>query len=242
MGTTVVGQSRVGVSLIAFMACVALCACESEGDSGPRASESAGVGATSLSAAELARAAVTATDLDGYEINKTLTATSASRRTAEPAACDPVVQALGGSSAVTAVARVGRTISSEKDSATGATMILSSHSGEDAVRVIRALRTAAERCETFKDVAVGFRYDDVEVRPDPHYGDESVSLRLTQLAALSEDEEAIRVPSAVLAVRQGATVAVFHQFNRPEKNGETDPAVIPEAIVRAQLEKLTATR
>lgn len=228
--------------MVALTALVALSACDAGGDPQPEASESASVQAKALSAAELGQAVVTAADLDGYEVNKVLTATPASRRTAEPAECAPVVQALGGSSGVPAVARVGRMISSEKDSASGATMILSSHSGEDAVRVIRALRTAAERCETFKDVAVGFRYDDVEVRPDPRYGDESVSLRLTQLAALSEDEEAIRVPYAVLAVRQGATVAVFHQFNRPERNGETDPTVIPEAIVRAQLEKLTATR
>lgn len=242
MGTTVVGQSRVGVAVAALMAFAALCACDSGGDPQAQASESPSVQGKSLSEAELERAVVTAADLDGYEVNKVLTATPASRRTAEPAECAPVVQALGGSSGVPAVARVGRMISSKKDSATGASMILSSHSGEDAVRVIGALRTAAERCETFKDVAVGFRYDDVEVRPDPHYGDESVSLRLTQLAALSEDEEAIRVPYAVLAVRQGATVAVFTEFNRPEKKGETDPAVIPEAIVRAQLEKLTATR
>lgn len=242
MGTTVVGQSRVGVSLVALTALVALCACESGGDDArPEASESVRVQAKSLSAAELEQAVVTATDLDGYEVEKVLTATPASRRTAEPAECAPVVQALGGSSGVAAVARVGRMISAKKDRATGASMILSSHSGEDAVRVIRDLRTAAERCGTFKDVTVDFRYDDVEVRPDPHYGDESVSLRLTQLAALSEDEEPVRVPYAVLAVRQGATVAVFTESNLPEKTGETDPAVIPEAIVRAQLEKLTAT-
>ncbi|MFI1726561.1 hypothetical protein [Streptomyces sp. NPDC020489] len=192
-----------------------------------------------LSAAGLEQAVVTETDLAGYEINKTVTATGASRRTAEPAACAPVVQALGGSSGLAAVARAGRIIALKKDSATGATMVLSSHGGQNAAQVIESLRTAAEECGTFEDVSVGFRYDDVEVRPDPGYGDDSVSLRLTQLAALDEDEEPVRVPFAVLAVRKGATVALFCEFNRPGATGEADPAVVPPAIVEAQLKKLT---
>lgn len=195
-----------------------------------------------LGSAALEQAVVTEADLAGYEIGKTVTATGASRRTAEPAACDPVVQALGGSSGLDAVARAGRNIALKKDSATGAAMVLSSHSGQDAARVMEALRTAAEECGTFKDVSVGFRYDEVEVRPDPGYGDDSVSLRLTQLAALEEDEEPVRVPFAVLAVRKGATVALFCEFNRPGASGKADPAVVPSAIVEAQVEKLATSR
>lgn len=239
-----VRRSRVGASLACTAALVAvstLAGCGSGDDPSPEARDTAAaVRARSLSEAELGQAVVTEADLDGYKIEKTLTATPASRRTAEPAECDPVVQALGGSSGHAAVARVGRMISLKKDSATGASMVLSSHTGADAVGVLDALRTAAEKCGTFKDVSVGFRYDEVEVLPDPDYGDEAVSLRLTQLAALSEDEEPIRVPYAVLAVREGATVAMFYEFNRPGQNGKADPAVVPEAIVEAQLEKLAA--
>lgn len=199
-----------------------------------------------LSASDLERAAVTAADLDGYEVNKILTATSASRRTADPAECGPVVQALGGSSGFTAVARVGRMIATkEEGDEAGASMVLSSHTGEGAVAVIDELRTAAERCGSFDDISADFPYEDTELQPDPDYGDESVSLRLTEVVADGGGEEPIRVPFTVLAVRQGTTVAMFYEFNRPggsgadSGSGEAAPAAIPEEIVRAQLNKLS---
>ncbi|MGY5032222.1 hypothetical protein ACWC9U_15200 [Streptomyces sp. 900116325] len=85
-------------------------------------------------------------------------------------------------------------------------------------------------------------YDAVRVQSDPDYGDESVSLQLTQLASGSEDEKPVRIPYAVIAVRQGATVAMF---NLPSGPRGKKPAVVPEAIIRAQLNKLgklTASR
>ncbi|MCT9080215.1 hypothetical protein [Streptomyces fulvoviolaceus] len=209
-----------------------LAACGSE-----QGSEKAGVQDEPLSEADLERAVITDADLDGYEVERILAAPSASRRTADPAECAPVVQALGGSSGFTATARVGRMISSKKHGS-GASMILSSHSAGDAARVIDAFRTAAERCKTFKDIGVDFRYDEVALQPEPDHGDESVSLRLTQLVADSEDEEPIRVPFAVVAVRQGTTVAMFYEFNRPRGPRGTDPAVVPEAVIAAQLNKL----
>lgn len=197
----------------------------------------AGVQGKSLNKADLERAVITETDLDGYEINPILAGPSASRRTADPAACTPVVQALGGSSGFAATARTGRIIFSKKHGP-GASMILSSHSAGDAARVIDAFRTAAERCKTFKDIRADFRYADADLRPDPGYGDESVSLRLTQLAADSADEDPVRVPYAVVAVRQGTTVAMFYAFNLPAGPRGKEPAVIPEAIIKAQLNKL----
>lgn len=219
----------------------ALAACTSGQDSRAGASEeatTAGVQDKPLSKADLERAAITDKDLDGYEINRILAAPSASRRTADPASCGPVVQALGGSSGFTATARVGRVIFSKKHGP-GASMILSSHGAGDAARVIDAFRAAAKRCKTFKDIRADFRYSDAELQPDPGYGDESVSLRLTQLAADSEDEEPIRVPYTVVAVRQGATVAMFYEFNLPRGPRGKDPAVVPEAIIRTQLTKLS---
>ncbi|WP_159056236.1 hypothetical protein [Streptomyces sp. DSM 15324] len=187
--------------------------------------------------AELERAAITDADLDGYEVEQILAAPSASRRTADPAACAPVVQATGGSSGFTAVARIGRMMSPKKGGS-GTSMILASHDAGDAAKVIDALRSAAKRCKSFLDVGVGFRYDDVALRPDPGYGDESVSLRLTQLAAADADDEPVRVPYAVVAVRQGATVAMFYEFNRPRGAGDADAAAVPEDIIRTQLNKL----
>ncbi|WP_369256484.1 hypothetical protein [Streptomyces sp. R35] len=219
----------------------ALAACGSRQDSRAGAAseetKTAGAQVKPLSEADLERAAITDTDLDGYEVNRILSAPSASRRTADPAECTPVVQALGGSSGFTATARTGRMISSKKHGP-GASMILSSHSARDATRVMDAFRTAAKRCKTFKDIRADFRYGEAELQPDPGYGDDSVSLRLTQLAADSEDEEPIRVPYAVVAVRQGTTVAMFYEFNLPSGSRGKDPAVVPEAIIRTQLKKL----
>jgi hypothetical protein len=249
----VVRQSQVGMGvamLTTFLSLtLTLTACESGEDSEAgtpsEATGTAVVQGKPLSEADLERAAVTAADLDGYEVNKILTATSASRRTADPAECGPVVQALGGSSGFTAVARVGRMIAATEEgdgsgAGAGASMILSSHRGEDAVAVIDELRTAAERCGSFEDISTDFAYEDTELQPDPDldYGDESVSLRLTQVVADGGDEEPIRVPFTVLAVRQGTTVAMFYEFNRPGGSGEAAPAAIPEEIVRAQLDKL----
>ncbi len=190
-----------------------------------------------LSKADLERAVITGTDLDGYEVHPALASTKASRRTADPAACAPVVHALGTGSAYTATARLARMIFPKKPGS-GVTMSLSSYRAEDAARVIGAVRAAAKRCKTFKDVQVDFGYEALALQPDPGYGDESVSLRLTQLAADTEDEEPIRVPCAVVAVRQGATVAMFYTFNNPSRPGGKAPAVVPDAVIRAQLDKL----
>ena len=191
-----------------------------------------------LGKADLGRVAITGTDLDSYEVEQILAAPSASHRTADPAECAPVVQATGGSSSFTATARIGRMMS-PKEHGPGTSMILSSHGARDAARVIDALRTAAKRCKSFLDIGVGFRYDEVVLQPDPGYGEESVSLRLTQLAADTEDDEPIRVPYAVVAVRQGATVAMFYAFNRPGGASAKGPAVVPEEIIRTQLDKLS---
>ncbi|CAM5451178.1 hypothetical protein [Streptomyces canus] len=190
-----------------------------------------------MSKADLERATITGADLGGYEVERALAATFASHKTADPAECAPAMQAVGGSSGFAATARIARIISS-KEHGPGAHMTLSSHSPGQAKQVLDVLRTAAERCKTFKDVLVDFDYDAVQLRPDPGYGDESVSLRLTQLASF-EGEEPVRVPYAVVAVRQGATVAMFTNFNRPNGPNDKEPADVPNAIIKAQLNKLS---
>ncbi|WP_406007062.1 hypothetical protein OG440_13355 [Streptomyces sp. NBC_00637] len=202
------------------------------------ATGTSGVQDKPLTEADLERATITGADLGGYEVERDVAATPASHKTADPAECAPVMQAVGGSSGFAANARVARIIS-PKERGSGAHMTLSSHSPGDAKQVIDALRTAVDRCKTFKDILVDFDYDAVQLEPDPAYGDESVSLRLTQLASFSEGEEPVRVPYAVVAVRQGATVVMFTNFNRPSGSKDTEPAGIPEAIVKAQLNKLS---
>ncbi|MFF3711507.1 hypothetical protein [Streptomyces phaeochromogenes] len=187
--------------------------------------------------ADLNRMALTAEDLDGYEVNRTVHGTAASGRTADPAKCGPIVQTLGQSgSAYAATARVGRLFFSEGDDS-GANMTLASHSAGDARRVVQAFREAAERCTAFEDVEVSFDYEAVEVQPDPGYGDESVSVRLTQVVSYPDDKP-VRVPFAVVVARKGTTVAMFYTFNAPRGPQGKRPASVPVAIVRAQLEKI----
>ncbi|MFI5876779.1 hypothetical protein ACIBAH_30870 [Streptomyces sp. NPDC051445] len=242
MGMKVVRQSRVGMAIAMLMTFFVLSACASgQGSRAGAASEetkTAGAEDKPLGKADLELVAITDTDLDGYDVERTPAAPAASHRTAVPAECAPVVQATGGSSGFVATARIGRMMF-PKEHGPGTTMILASHGAGDAARVIDALRTAARRCKTFLDVGVGFRYDEVALEPDPGYGDESVSLRLTQLAASGEEDEPVRVPYAVVAVRQGATVAMFYAFNRPGGARAKGPAVVPEEIIRTQLDKIS---
>ncbi|KND36058.1 hypothetical protein [Streptomyces acidiscabies] len=191
-----------------------------------------------LGETDLERATITGADLVGYKVERATAATFASRKTAHPTECAPAMQAVGGSSGFAAIARTARMIF-PKEHGSSAQMTLSSHSPGDARQVIDALRTAAERCKTFKDILVDFDYDGVQLQPDPGYGDESVSLRLTQLASYGEGDEPVRVPHAVVAVRQGATVAMFTTFNRPSGSNGKAPAGVPKAIIKAQLDKLS---
>lgn len=230
------------MAIAMLMTFFVLSACASgQGSRAGAASEetkTAGAEDKPLGKADLELVAITGTDLDGYDVEQTLAAPAASHRTAVPAECAPVVQATGGSSGFVATARIGRMMF-PKERGPGTTMILASHGAGDAARVIDALRTAAKRCKTFLDVGVGFRYDEVTLEPDSGYGDESVSLRLTQLAASGEEDEPVRVPYAVVAVREGATVAMFYAFNRPGGARAKGPAAVPEEIIRTQLDKIS---
>ena len=224
-----------------LMISLALAGCGTgQGSPTDAASESAGTSGAQdrpLSNTELERATITGADLGGYEVERAVAGTFASRKTADPAECAPAMEAVGGSSGFAATARIARIIF-PKDHRPGAYMTLSSHSPGRAEQVLDALRTAAERCKTFRDIQADFDYEAVQLRPDPGYGDESLSLRLTQLASY-EDEEPIRVPYAVVAVRQGATVAIFTNFHRPDGPNGREPADVPNAIIKAQLSKLS---
>lgn len=236
-------QSRVGMAIAVLMVCSTVAACGSDSDQGSPAGSASPRTSTAaeqrkpLGKADLEQAAITAADLDGYEVQRALAATFASRKTAAPAECAPVMRAVGGSSGLAATARVARFVFSKKHGP-GAAMTLSSHSLPDAERVIGELRAAAKQCKTFKDIQVGFDYDAVQVQPDPGYGDESVSLRLTQLASGAKGEKPVRVPYAVVAVRQGTTVAMFTTFNLPTGPRGKEPAAVPDAVVKAQLNRL----
>ncbi|GAA3807331.1 hypothetical protein GCM10023083_47930 [Streptomyces phyllanthi] len=154
---------------------------------------------------------------------------------AEPVECRAISLTLGqSSSSYAANARINRMFS-RKGAGAGAVMTLASHKIGDAKRVVQEFSTAAEKCTAFKDGKRSF--EDVDVQPDPGYGDESVSLRLVEVVSDS-DGPPIRVPHAVVVVREGATVAMFHSSRRPNGSDDKNPAGIPDELVKAQVEKI----
>lgn len=118
-------------------------------------------------------------------------------------------------------------------------MSLASPSSGDARRVVEAFRAAAQHCAAFRDVEQpDFAYESIELQPDPGYGDESVFVRMVQAVASYPEGEPLNVPYAVVVARQGNTVAMFTNFNRPKGSQGKQPAGIPGDLVRAQLDKI----
>lgn len=233
----VVRHGRVGVAVALSTLLAAVAACDTEpGRSRPGSSPSAQ--ATTLTEADLDRAAITDADMVGYEVRQAPAAASVSGKTADPAACAPVMHAVGDSSGHAATARIGRSVRSKDPSGPNAQLTLSSHDMATAQQVMSEPRTAAGRCPAYRDVPVDFAYEAVQLRPDPAYGDEAVSLRLTQLAADTPEAPPIRVPCAAVAVRRGTTIAMFTTFSLPHGPRGEEPVAVPEAIVEAQLDKL----
>ncbi|MEV6941532.1 hypothetical protein AB0N07_05895 [Streptomyces sp. NPDC051172] len=224
-----------------LMAFGLLAACGSGGDSQQGAAPdrtartgTSGARAGTLTAKALEKAAVKGTDLDGYEVERSFTSVGSSHKATVPEECAPVMHAVGGGSGFTATARVGRFVHANK-AGLPTRLTLSSHSVADALQVMDRLRTAAAKCGGFKDVTADLAYEGVKVQPDAGYGDESVSLRLTQLVTGAGYDDVVRVPYALVAVRQGATVAMFSTSSRGRK-----AAVVPDSVVSAQLKKLRA--
>lgn len=177
-------------------------------------------------------------DRDGFDVaGRVPLSAGPSTTTAKPATCSPILQALGASSSSYAAdARISRIFSS-KGSGSGPIMTLSAHSIGDARAVVEAFRRAAEKCTAFRDVDQSYDYEAVEVRPDPGYGDESVSLRLVQVVSYP-DGESLKVPYAVVVVRRSTTIAMFYDFNRPRGPHGKKPASVPDDLVTAQVEKI----
>ncbi|MET9849045.1 hypothetical protein [Streptomyces ossamyceticus] len=114
-------------------------------------------------------------------------------------------------------------------------MTLASHRIGDAKRVVQEFRKSADRCTAFME---GRRsYEDVEVQPDPGYGDDSVSIRLVEVVSYPDGVK-IRVPHAVVVLREDTTVAMFHNFERPNTSAKKKPTGIPDELIKAQVEKV----
>lgn len=172
---------------------------------------------------------------DGERFGSIPMSTSPSERRADPVECSAIAQTIGqSSSSYAANARINRQYSS-RGTRPAVVMTLASHNLGDAKRVVGEFRTAAEKCTAYQEDRRFF--EDVAMRPDPGYGDESVSLRLVESVSFP-DGVTMRVPHAVVVLREGTTIAVFHNFQRQRaSDGKKRPGV-PDQLVKAQVEKI----
>ncbi|MEU2076757.1 hypothetical protein [Streptomyces sp. NPDC013489] len=147
---------------------------------------------------------------------------------ADQKACQPLASLIGGFTHLPAVSTAHRSLQpGEATNATVGSMWLSSHSEDAATRVMKELRTAVTECpKGFK--TLGLTYGKVESLPAPKLGDEAVGYRITG------DIGKQKVPMTYTVVRSGGVVAAFYGVNM------LDPkqAAIPEAVVKAQLERI----
>ncbi|MFE2263364.1 hypothetical protein [Streptomyces griseosporeus] len=232
-------QTNIGLATAAMVMSLTLSACGTPGDEPPPPQDTTlTTQSAPLSQTDLDRVALTAVDAQGYEVQRAVASPAVSRKTAEPASCAPVMHAVGGSSGTAATARIARHVFPKEHEAPSAQLTLSSYDLPTARAVMEDLRTSAKACDTYQDVLVDFAYEDVNLGPSPSYGDESISLTLTQLASTGPSDPPVRVPYAVVAVRKGTTVAMLTTFTHPGHGGASDPAAVPKAIIEAQVGKL----
>ncbi|MEU6355445.1 hypothetical protein ABZ896_40060 [Streptomyces sp. NPDC047072] len=147
---------------------------------------------------------------------------------ADKAECQPIASLAGGYTHIKAVSVEHRSLQpSEAKNATIGSMWLASHSEENAERVMTDLRTSLKKCaKGFK--TLGLTYKDVKQLKDPSLGDDAVGYRITNVV----NKQSVTMTYTI--VRKGGVIAAFYGLNMltPEKSA------IPEATIKAQLEKL----
>ncbi|WP_030761711.1 hypothetical protein [Streptomyces griseus] len=142
--------------------------------------------------------------------------------------CQPLAGMIGGFTHITPVATAHRSLQSAKATeATVGSMWLASHSEPNAIRVMDELGASLTACPTgFK--TLGLTYGKVEKLPAPKLGDQAVAYRITG------DIGKQKVPMTYTVVRSGGVVAAFYGVNMLDP----EDAAIPEAVVKAQLDRL----
>ncbi|MFF9148502.1 hypothetical protein ACF1BN_26975 [Streptomyces sp. NPDC014861] len=142
--------------------------------------------------------------------------------------CQPLASLIGGFTHIAPVATAHRSLqASEAANATVGSMWLASHSDENSERVMRELRASVPACpKGFK--TLGLTYGAVESLPAPKLGDEAVAYRITG------DIGKQKMPMTYTVVRSGNIIAAFYGVNMLD----ADKAAIPEAVVKAQLDRL----
>ncbi|MEU4095259.1 hypothetical protein [Streptomyces sp. NPDC026673] len=161
----------------------------------------------------------------------------ATYRAVTPATCRPVYAAADLGSLHDFSAKVEGDVVSDSDGlAHHASVGLTSYTRPDALKVMAELRAALPLCTTASMLpsashpGAGLGYSGTRGRSAGDYGDDSIAFDTTQVIA--EAGGGPTIPLTVLVVRKGSTVAAFASLN------PTQPPVIPENIIEAQLKKL----
>ncbi|WP_245727399.1 hypothetical protein [Streptomyces vietnamensis] len=142
--------------------------------------------------------------------------------------CQPLASLIGGFTHIAPVATAHRSLQGLKATdATVGSMWLASHSEQNATRVMDELGAAVTACpKGFK--TLGLTYGKVEKLPAPKLGDQAVAYRITG------DIGKQKMPMTYTVVRGGGVIAAFYGVNMLDPNH----AAIPEAVVKAQLDRL----
>ncbi|WP_137993276.1 hypothetical protein [Streptomyces vilmorinianum] len=151
---------------------------------------------------------------------------------ADKKVCQPLASLIGGFTHIPAVSVVHRSLQpGEATNATVGSMWLASHSEDNAIQVMKDLRTAVTECpKGFK--TLGLTYGKVEGLPAPKLGDEAVGYRITG------DIGNQKMPMTYTVVRSGGVIAAFYGVNMLDAK----KAAIPEPVVQAQLERIAGAK
>ncbi|MEU5633461.1 hypothetical protein ACIA8I_28515 [Streptomyces rishiriensis] len=232
---------RIRVTAAALCTAVLVAGCSGGGGSGEKDSGAAAAGAGSvpgsapaagrkgpsqpLGAAQLESAALTAGDVDGYQITD-YPVKPHGDSTARPAACQPLENMRTAVPDPAPRAFQGRLAFSGSGPGAGAatTIGLMAYDRSDAEGVLDGLRTALKKCTAYEGGVPARTTAAAATAPDA--GDEAVAF------ALHTERDS---PDAFVVVRSGATVVLFCTAS-----GTGAPAEVPGALVSAQIRKLEA--
>ncbi|MBB1243632.1 hypothetical protein GL263_08670 [Streptomyces durbertensis] len=190
---------------------------------------------------QLARYALAQGDLPGFRVRipSEQELDGMGKEKAEQAECQPLVGLMAGEPEPRPSARVYRTIHPTADAHDPSGLILfgtlAAYDKRGAEALFRDLRRAIERCaDGFETTAKEglAAYTEVKELPRPETGgaDDALAYQLVG------DADGQKLPVLFNVLRVDSTVAVYYSMNLLEPG----KAVIPEAVVRTQTEKLTA--
>ncbi|MFI2645784.1 hypothetical protein [Streptomyces sp. NPDC018610] len=247
MSGAIGGRHLAAVTLIA----ISVTACDSGHDAGTPTAKAKASPATEhearvLSQQQLEDAVVDAHDLPGVRVEEIGMGTEgvgngvihAARRTnTSPSLCAPVSAAVDGASGYTPAASVQRTVDSE---GRGAILTLVSYHPADTARVLSELRTALKSCKQYTAGPMRATYEDIEATNAPSQGDDGIAFRLKLILTPDDDalpdEEVLKTPVSVTAIRHGSTLAIY----KTTSDSIGKPASIPSDLVNAQSKLLDA--